>query len=192
MNTKNILCLLGGLGLGAVGGFLTAKSIYEKQIEDEVEKVRQYYILKTEDEENEKIDDDISEEFNNDELIEEDKTNYTEIIDNLNYNRYSTKPSSEVGLRKDPYLIEEQDYIEKRGHNKIVLSYFEEDSVLMNAENDEVIEDPNKSIGFDNLASLDGNNTTIYVRNEYLGNDYQIILESGTYEDYVGENEWND
>ena len=59
----------------------------------------------------------------------------------------------------------------------------------MYCDSDEMMDDPGKLIGNDNLADLRNNNDLdeLYVRNEMMGIDYHIIKEMSSYEEYLAD-----
>jgi len=73
-----------------------------------------------------------------------------------------------------PYIIDDREFTEEFDHHdKISLYYYRVDDVLCD-EHEEVIEDVEDKVGYDALAQLD-TQTTVWVRNEPLCIDYEII-----------------
>lgn len=118
----------------------------------------------------------------------ENEPNYDEIIDNLNYNRYSTKND---GARSKPYRIEQIEYDEVNGYDKKLVSYFPDDEVFMDAESEEVINGANRVFGADNVSAL-ADIGEMLIRNEKLETDYKLFLESGSYSNFLEEKEWDE
>jgi arginine deiminase len=78
------------------------------------------------------------------------------------------------------------DYNEDVGQIKKIISYFEDDGVCMDNDTKEVLDNVAKDIGIDNLELINTEgNDEIYIRNEQLGIDYNVVSEPGSYEDYV-------
>ena len=117
---------------------------------------------------------------------EEPVPDYEEIIQKLNYNEFSTKTTNQKAKR--PYVITADEYSDANGYIKKIISYFEDDEVCMDNETKEVLDNVAKDIGNDCLERIneDGENE-IYVRNEILGIDYNIVSEAGSYEDFLDE-----
>lgn len=184
-----------GCCFGALGTYFFMKDKFEAKLDVEIEDLRNYYrercdLCKKEEpttsEEKEETDIPKKEKPVKRKKPEvEVEPDYDEIIEKLNYNQYSTV----VGKAKKPYIISLSEYNEDRSYDKKIMSYFTEDDVLMDSETEEVISDINKVIGYENIEEF-GINTDdceIYIRNEELGIDYQIIAEHGSYEDFLDD-----
>lgn len=77
--------------------------------------------------------------------------------------------------RTDPYLIDDDQFMEDCEHHEKITLCYHSDNILAD-ENEEVIEDPEETVGFDNLRKFDDPDTdVIYVRNCNVGIDYEII-----------------
>lgn len=89
-----------------------------------------------------------------------------------------------------PYVISPESYVSE--HNefaKIVLLYYEENEVLEyeeynEAEGDDHFADIGSTIGHDSLNHFGEFETdTLFVRNEELGNDYEVLLIHSAYDE---------
>ena len=86
--------------------------------------------------------------------------------------------------RTMPYIIDDQEFTnEFDHHDKISLYYYKVDDVLCD-EHEEVINDIEEKVGYDALAALDMQ-TTVWVRNEPLCIDYEIISINKAYAELV-------
>lgn len=86
--------------------------------------------------------------------------------------------------RTMPYIIDDQEFTnEFDHHDKISLYYYRGDDVLCD-EHEEVINDIEETVGYDALAALDMQ-TTVWVRNEPLCIDYEIISINKAYAEQV-------
>ena len=196
MNLKNIIFFLGGGALGAVSTYLLMKESCNKLVEEETYNIKKYYEEKYADSKEEpeetvqksNIVEHVPAPVVEDEESEEEKEeepDYKEIIQKLNYNEFSTKVTTQKAKR--PYLISEEDYIEDTMNVKKIISFFEEDEVYMDNDTKEVLDNVGKDIGMDNVEQLNMDGNEIYVRNEQLGIDYNIVSEPGSYEDFIDE-----
>jgi len=89
-----------------------------------------------------------------------------------------------------PYIIDDQEFMhEFDHHDKISLYYYREDDVLCD-EHEEVINNIEEIIGYDALAALDMQ-TIVWVRNELLCCDYEIILINKSYAELIHKVEVN-
>jgi hypothetical protein len=86
--------------------------------------------------------------------------------------------------RTKPYIIDNNEFTDEfDSHDKISLYYYRIDDVLCDEE-EEVVEDIEGTIGYDALAALD-KQTTIWVRNEPLCTDYEIVAINRSYTETV-------
>lgn len=122
------------------------------------------------------------EEYSEDEYIEEDEEEYIEsqgcIIEKDEYD----------DGEEDVYLIDQHTmFSTKKNYDKIAWYYFEEDDILTDERN-EIIFEPHIYIGWDALLNFDDKNTKIYVRNNTMECDFEILVMEGHY--YGQYNEW--
>jgi len=90
-----------------------------------------------------------------------------------------------VGVnRTTPYLISDIEFTEEFDHHdKISLYYYRVDDILC-GDDEEMIEDIEESCGYEALSKLDMQ-TTVWVRNEPLCTDYEIISFNKSYAEVV-------
>lgn len=89
-----------------------------------------------------------------------------------------------------PYVISPDSYVtEHDEYAKIVLHYYEENEVLEYEEynldkGDDHFADIGSTIGYDAVNHFgEFEKDTVYVRNEALGNDYEVLLEHCAYDE---------
>jgi len=83
-----------------------------------------------------------------------------------------------------PYIIDDQEFTnEFDHHDKVSLYYYREDDVLCD-EHEEVINNIEETVGYDAISTLDMQ-TTVWVRNEPLCIDYEIISINKSYAELV-------
>jgi hypothetical protein len=86
--------------------------------------------------------------------------------------------------RTRPYIIDDREFEEEFDHHdKVSLYYYRVDDVLCD-ESEEVFEDLEENVGLDAIAALDMQ-TTVWVRNEPLCIDYEIVSINGSYAETV-------
>lgn len=86
--------------------------------------------------------------------------------------------------RVTPYVIDDVQYSEEFDHHdKVSLYYYRVDGVLCE-ENEELIDDIEACIGYEALTVLD-TQTNVWVRNEPLGIDYEIIALNSSYAEAI-------
>lgn len=85
--------------------------------------------------------------------------------------------------RTQPYIIDDDEYTDEfPHHNKVSLYYYHEDEVL--CEDEEIIRDVEQIVGDEAIPLLD-EHTTVWVRNEPLCIDYEIVGIRGSYAELV-------
>ena len=206
---KNLICFGGGLAIGIGATYLYLRDYYNKLLDYETENLKKYY----DDRENclkeASLDSDVEEPEEAFEMPKSDENrhkkdivapiepDYEKIVEKLNYNQFSTKPKADNVVESNseneptgPYPIDYELYSETTArYTTVLVSYFIEDDIVMYCDSDEMMDDPGKLIGNDNLADLRNNNDLdeLYVRNEMMGIDYHIIKEMSSYEEYLAD-----
>lgn len=200
MDKRDLIFLGIGLISGAAAGFFATKKYYTDLANREIEEMADYFQNKFNELEDRLIDEkqeELADEIDNDNFTE--KINYNKIIVDLNAGRLSTDvaEAEEETYNDAPFVITEDDWIEKNGYEKVILSYFEDDEVFIFEEAEKILENDGNEvfdngmqvIGSDNLQQFSrfSEEGTLYVRNDAYGTDYMIVLETGSYSAYAGE-----
>ena len=206
---KNLICFGGGLAIGIGATYLYLRDYYNKLLDSETENLKKYY----DDRENclkeASLDSDVEEpeetfetpksdeNRHKKDIVEPIEPDYEKVVEKLNYNQFSTKPKADNVVESNseneptgPYPIDYELYSETTArYTTVLVSYFIEDDIVMYCDSDEMMDDPGKLIGNDNLADLRNNNDLdeLYVRNEMMGIDYHIIKEMSSYEEYLAD-----
>ena len=206
---KNLICFGGGLAIGIGATYLYLRDYYNKLLDSETENLKKYY----DDRENclkeASLDSDVEEpeetfetpksdeNRHKKDIVEPIEPDYEKIVEKLNYNQFSTKSKVDNVVESNseneptgPYPIDYELYSETTArYTTVLVSYFIEDDIVMYCDSDEMMDDPGKLIGNDNLADLRNNNDLdeLYVRNEMMGIDYHIIKEMSSYEEYLAD-----
>lgn len=200
------LVAIAGFALGAASGAVSAWYIlrkrYEEQTQEEVDSVKEMYsrkLAKKNAELKERYDipkriDEEDEDQVAPEIEPEEVKKAEELIEKLDYTRYSEKEKPEpvveevsekkqLGVEK-PYIISEEEYEENEEYEKISLTWYA-DKILAD-DMDDVVEDPGAIVGFENLGYLkEGVSDEILVRNDRLKCDYNVELSLQTYEEVL-------
>lgn len=195
-NLKTILTFGAGAVIGALASYYITKSKYESILEEEIQSVKDTYKKR---DAKENPEEQVKEENIKDEDTEEVKTTvnkdraiYDTIIKEsgyVNYTAYSKHPSideEENAPVKDPndrpYIINEEDYGEELGYDTQTLTYFA-DGVLVD-DVDDLVEHVDDVVGLDNLKIFEEfGASAIYVRNDYLMADYEILKDDFNFSD---------
>lgn len=205
---KNVIIFSVGVGVGALAGMQLTKNKYMSMAEQEIEAMREYNRKKkkpTEDKNEEQKAKPVKNDHEKAELT--DKGNYKKItrlysdaeeeaavtkieekeIENEKneYDEYE-KISTDAN-RTDfpaPYIIDITQFSEEMAHfDKINLYYYAGDDTLADVDED-AFDDPRYYVGDEALNNFDECNT-VYVRNERLAMDYEIIRVEGSYRELV-------
>lgn len=90
-----------------------------------------------------------------------------------------------------PYIIDPEDYGEEDDYDTMQLTYFMGDKTLVDESADDTIDEPDLHIGLDNLAIFDEfqGASSIYVRNDILKMDFEILKDDCAYSDLQDEPE---
>jgi hypothetical protein len=113
------------------------------------------------------------------------KDRYKKVI--KNYREESEFPREEDIIEK-PYVITFEEFCEGYdNHDKITINYYKADDTLAD-ENEEIIDDVESLIGEESLSRFgDGSEdpNVVYVRNERMAIDYEIIKLESSYSEVV-------
>lgn len=110
------------------------------------------------------------------------KTN--EIID---YSGYSSTQDEKPEEPK-PYVIPPEAFgeLEEEGYTNVSLTFCSDQVVI--DDNNDILEDVNDVIGFESLSHFgEYEDDAVYVRNDKLHCDYEILLDQRTSEQYIGD-----
>lgn len=199
---KEIVIFAAGAAIGVGGSFLYFKKKYKSEADNEVNEVRQYYQKKIE-KEKERLDKLENESNKIDKAIEE----YTEKAKDISkktkvkYNKISEDEKTQIGKENEevkaeaespeedeptkPYLITEEEFLnDKNDYDKISLTYYMFDDTLAD-ESDEMI-DIEENISSDIYNQIAGSDEDLYVRNNTLQTDFEIMRVEGSFHDRYG------
>lgn len=190
MEIKGAFIFLTGAGIGAGISFLVTKKVYETKCAEEIEVMRKKYkaegdsvssaISEMKDivkerylKESESEDDAII--FTREESLDEESDIEEEMAE-------SEFPEEEPEIRKYPYPITPEEYFEgdDPGIGKRALIYYAGDDTLVDETTEELQE--LGQIGVDNLGLFGKyEDKRLFIRNEPLGEDYEVIFEEGSF-----------
>lgn len=205
MSMKTVMIFLLGAGIGSAATYLGVKKHFETLADEEIESVKEYYKselkkgVKTEE-----IDPEMPEnEENTDKNDPTDPSkepDYQGIIQKLNYGEYSKKEKVE-GKETDkpvkkqgPFVISGDEFAGDLRHEKVTLTYFEDDGVFFDESEAEIVSTGMELVGEENLGRFgEYEEDVLYVRNNDNVTDYEVLLEHMAYaeSEYV-EREYED
>lgn len=198
---KNIIPFIAFVAGAVAGGLATwqyAKKKYEKESQEEIAEVREFYkkererykeSLKTS-EVSKEVNDNVANNPNpNISVSKEDRNAYKDTLNKVNYTNYSLgkEDTKEVEsyMQEGPYLISYDDFGNIEDYEQETLRYYSDETVARD-EDDEVIDDVEDRIGYECLRHFgDEFDDIIYVRNDDLKTDFEIIKDEGKYGDYA-------
>lgn len=185
----NVLMFAAGAAIGSAVTWKIVKDRYERIVQEEIESIKDAFKdIPNDDQEQsgEEADDEADgtpRQINWDEL-EDLKDEEDESSDVVQYTKLVSNYTSEKGgaerVGTAPYVIAPYDFGELDDYNTIELTYYA-DGVL---EDDEyrIVTDIDELIGSDSLYTFgEYEDDAVFVRNEYLRTDFQILKDYRTY-----------
>lgn len=193
MNYKFTNAIMFAVG-AAIGSAVTWKVLsakYEQRVQEEIETVKEAFIAmnnqcggsdETTDEEAEEDASDEYHQVNWDELedLDEELDEYAELT-----NLYSSeKGGAEKVEVKKPYVIEPMEF-DENGFRTMELTYYADG--ILEDENHEIVTDVDELLGEGSLDTFGlYEDDSVFVRNEHLRMDFQILRDPRTYEEATG------
>ena len=181
---SNVIIFAVGAAIGSVATWKFVKTKYERISREEIDSVKEVFARRQAD-----VIHEPDEEIENDNVNKELKNALDELAHSEGYVNYSDLMKSEVKSvskkeKKKPYVIPPEEFDELDDYEAISLTYFA-DGVLTDDYN-EPIEDVEGTVG---RASLDTfgeyEDDSVFVRNEELRIDYEILADMRKYSDVV-------
>lgn len=164
---------IGGVTVGSIASMQYFKKKYELIAEEEIKSVKETLSGKTE----VRVEESVEPEEDIEELTEEEKEEYKNII--TDYTSMSKKEKEDDEMKKKkPYIIPPEEFGEKDEYDLISLTYHS-DHVLVN-NLDEVIKgkELESLIGKDSLSHFgEYEDDSVFVRNEKLKTDIEILKD---------------
>ena len=211
MNSRfiNVLMFAAGAAIGSAVTWKFVKTRYERIAQEEIDSVKQTFTEmmsirpKQNDDEicdesedyhgrsrqinwsdfedlydDENEDNEFYEEDAND-AVEQDLREYGRLID-----KYTNidKKGGVQSVTKEPYVIAPYDFGELDDYRKFELTYYADD--VLEDEDYNIIEDSEELLGRDSLTTFgEYEDDSVFVRNEKLRADFQILRDPRTYEE---------
>lgn len=194
MNCKftNVIVFAVGAAIGSAVTWKILTTKYEQRIQEEIETVKEAFIAMNntfdssdEDTSEEEEEEDASSEYhqvNWEELedLDEELDEYAELT-----NLYSSeKGGAEKVEVKKPYVIEPMEY-DENGFRTMELTYYADR--ILEDEDHEIVTDVDELLGEGSLDTFGQyEEDSVFVRNEALRIDFQILRDPRTYEEATG------
>lgn len=189
-----VAAFFAGAAVGAAASWYFTKNKYEQIAQEEINSVKEAFLgAPCEEEEQEEGSPSEDEEDSSDEVhtpvvaekpsIEE----YVAMVEDRGYTKYSDAEKKEVKpmeVNKKPYVIPPEEFGEIDDYGTCSLTYYA-DKVLAD-ELDEMVENIEDAIGFESLTHFgEYEDDSVFVRNERLKCDYEILLDVRKYTDVL-------
>lgn len=191
----NALMFTAGAAIGSVVTWKILESKYEQRMQEEIETVKEALIAMNnaceestdEETEDEEASSDDYHQVNWDELEDlneeedEELEEYAELT-----NLYSNEKGGAEKVRvKKPYVISPYDFGELDGYRKIDLTYYADG--ILEDDDGEIVTDVDELIGEGSLNTFgEYEDDAVFVRNERLQTDFEILKDYRTYEEATG------
>jgi len=199
MNYKTLAIFFAGVGIGALVSRLYLKEKYEKILDMEIERVNSAYEKEMEearhskDEEVKEDESQLADEIAHRVQADYDRKVYRHEVAKQAYDSYfkkeeePTKAMAPIEPVEEPYVITGNEFITDQAHDKETLTYYINAKILVD-DNDEMLDVPATEILGDEFISHfhDGEVGVVYVRNNKMGVDYEVILDESS-EEFVRE-----
>ena len=189
MTNRELLGFVIGLAIGVVSSAL----YFRGKTQEEVDEVRSFYLSKvgeneaTENTEAETVEEKVFREFN---ATKPEIRDYINTLRERKYVDYSKTAEPDDSSAKvpdviaDPYVISIDDFGQEEGYDTITLTAYS-DGTIANYADDE-LEDPESTIGEDVLSKF-GDEDVVYIRNDRLKADFEVVRDNRTYVEVVGD-----
>ena len=196
----NILVFAAGAAIGSAVTWKVLKTKYDRLVQEEIDSVKEAFSDRFDNEQelgDESEDDDESEEEDSSEPSR--KTNWSNLEDILDeeepftdeekneYEKIASNYAGEKGGVEDmffkaPYVISPLDFGELDDYNQIELTYYLDG--ILEDEDYHIVTDADELIGPDALNTFgEYEDDSVFVRNERLSTDFQILKDYRTYDE---------
>lgn len=178
-----------GAVAGAASAWYFAKKKYELIAQEEIDSVKAVYSKKvTEDISNVSVEDYVKAKVTTaNEKKSDDIMQYANMLSEEGYIDYSTnkEDKKEDTVSEDkPYIIPPDEYGELNDYECISLTYYSDE--ILADDMDELVDDVEATVGKDSLEHFgEYEDDSVFVRNDALKADYEILLDNRKYSDVV-------
>ena len=187
MSSKVMNTVIFAVG-AAVGSAVTWKLVkdkYEKLAQEEIDSVKEVFSKRKSETESQ---DETEEPETGKDVMSKDSTivEYADLLRKQGYNNNLNKKGKESDEMKEPYVITPDEFVDGEEYEKITLIYYA-DNVLAD-EDDDLVNNVEDIIG-DALSHFgEYEEDAVYVRNEQLRAEYEILKDLRTYAEVCGYN----
>lgn len=189
MNKTYFAMFMAGATVGATAAWLYCKKRYEEIAQEEIDSVkaafaeRKVFNSDTQPEEDQKKADMAK--------LKPDLVNYAAKLQEEGYTNYAAKSDKLVEKEDDdsvvekPYVISPEEYGEFDDYTKLSLTYYADGTLA--DDDDEIVDDVDETVGSDFADHFgDYEDDSVFVRNDRLKCDYEILRDNRSYTDVTG------
>lgn len=183
IKATNAITFVLGAAVGSVVTWQYVKNKYEQIAQEEINSVKEVFLKK---------DPDVTVEVKEADVRKrkEEKPGVVEYAARLqkegytNYAGMNAVEEGETETVEKPYVISPEEFGEFEDYEKISLTYYADQALA--DENDELVDDVEDIIGFESLTHFgEYEDDSVFVRNDRLKCDYEILMDSRLYSDVV-------
>lgn len=179
--TYPVVFIAGAAG-GAMISWVFLKTKYERIAQEEIDSVKAVYSKKAMNNAANSADT----EAKDDEHATDVAKDISQMIHTIEKNGYFNTTEKEEKVDKGPYVISPDEFGEEDDYTRCSLTYYA-DGVLAD-ENDEPVNNVDELVGEDSLNHFgEYEDDSVYVRNDILRCDIEILLDNRTYSDVLKE-----
>jgi hypothetical protein len=191
-NTKCIFAFAVGVAVGSAVSWKLLKTKYEQIAQEEIDSVKAAFSEREHAESDERLPEE-SESVNDtvDEVEKPDMASYESLLSDSGYTDYAAIRSGEKKEEKPkverPYVISPEEFGDFYDYERITLTHYG-DHVLAD-EDDELVDDVDNTVGSDyadHFGDYENDEDSVYVRNDRLKCDYEILRDHRKYSDVTG------
>lgn len=187
--TTGFVMFVLGAAVGSVATWQYAKKKYEQIAQEEIDSVKEIFSRRES-----AVDVEIVTPEPQTAKVgkSEEKPDISEYAARLEREGYTNYSNASAGEKKEeqetmemkPYVISPDEFGEFEDYERISLSYYA-DHILAD-EDDEKVEDVDNVVGLESLAHFgEYEDDSVFVRNDRLKCDYEILLDQRTYSDVI-------
>ncbi len=176
-NIGKFIFFAAGLVLGSVVTWKVTKTKYERIAQEEIDSVKAVYSRKAE-----KLEKEIEQPKKTEETVYRSDV-YKGLVSNYNkaFDATNIEEEGDAEESDGPYVISPEEF-DENGYETVSLTYFA-DKVLIDDDWD-VVTDLDGTIGRDSLNHFgEFEDDSVFVRNDKLRIDYEILLDTRNYSD---------
>lgn len=195
MSKTNLAMFMAGATVGAAAAWLYLKKHYEQIAQKEIDSVKIAFAERKDVNITLPSEEDVAANKKKADMakFKSDFVNYVAKLQEKGYTNYAAK-SDKINkeednnpVTKELYVISPEEYGEIEGYAKLSLTYYSDGTLA--DDDDEIIDDIYETVG-SNFADHFGDyeDDSVFVRNERLKCDYEILRDNRSYTDVTGMN----